>query len=996
MAVPAAFPAENPEPARVLVLHSYHHGFDWTDDVQRGIERTLDAAQTPVETAVEYMDTKRHAGVALFERLAEIYAVKYDHWQPDVIVSCDDDALHFLFEYRDRLFPAIPVVFCGLDVDHYDPAMLEGHKNYTGVVERLDMQSTIDLIRQIQPEVRKVCFIHDRTTSGLAHRALIESFTPGFQDHFEFHYFDTGKGLSENELLTALKGLAPDSAVIFLAFSRDRNEKPLALSYILPRICAVSPVPVYSHAEFYFGHGILGGKLLCGEVHGESAGKKAVQLLEGKTAADVPVSVESSSRYMFDQRQLDRFGIGARLLPAGSIVAFGVFSILQEYRRELIWAGAGILLLLLFIAVLLVDRARRRALERRLAVSEAKYRAFFEKNQAVQMLIDPENGHILEANPAAIAFYGYSPRQFASMSIFQINIADRAYVKAEMARAYKEKQGIFHFQHRLSGGELRAVEVHSSPIKINGHHYLHSIIHDITERKKAAEALGESEAKYRRLVEGSPDIVYIYSESAGARFWSQRIHDILGYEPEAFVEAPFRWRQAIHPEDRAIARQAIAGCREGRKFDIEYRIQDSHGKWHWFRDRSISSYTEEDETIIEGLASDITDRKHAEAVFQETQLILAEAERLAGMGAWSHDVQAETWTFSRNWLAIHGCRAAPAGREELMRIAWPEDIPRIEAAFEKTFSGKEPYEIEHRIVRADTGEIRTIQAFGELVRDQKGNPLRMTGAVLDITDRKQMEEEVAAARRHESLATMAGAIAHNFNNILMGVIGNLDFALMDSRKEAPERQYIANAKNATRRAIELSRLMLLYVGQGRERTATFSLARVLRDNEEQLRETAGGNAELICEIEGEGDAFSVSGDSLQLLEAVQKLVANASEALPETGGTIRIRLRRAHLAEEEKGLVFVPEKPVPGSYICLTVADTGQGMNPETIRHIFEPYFTTKFIGRGLGLAAVLGIVRGHDGAIRVESREGEGAAFCLCFPAAADAKPDAEAGGRR
>ncbi|MFW5637136.1 MAG: histidine kinase dimerization/phospho-acceptor domain-containing protein, partial [Thermodesulfobacteriota bacterium] len=292
---PVSASADTPEPSRVLVLHSYHQGFSWTDALQRGFEETFEAAPMEIELSVEYLDTKRHPGRLLFDHLAHVYAAKYQRWRPDLILSCDDDALAFLFQYRNTLFPGVPVVFCGLNVEDYDPAILDDRVGYTGVVERLDLAATIDLILKMQPNATRIAFIHDRTTSGIADRQTIAALAPRYADRITFIYPDNGRnpdlGISEAELLSFLRNLPPDSAAYFLGFFRDRFDTPLALDTIIPRISEASPVPVYSHAEAFLGYGILGGKLLCAEIHGRSTAEKALRLLAGVINQQITTTV---------------------------------------------------------------------------------------------------------------------------------------------------------------------------------------------------------------------------------------------------------------------------------------------------------------------------------------------------------------------------------------------------------------------------------------------------------------------------------------------------------------------------------------------------------------------------------------------------------------------------------------------------------------------------------------------------------------------------------
>lgn len=256
----------------------------------------------------------------------------------------------------------------------------------------------------------------------------------------------------------------------------------------------------------------------------------------------------------------------------------------------------------------------------------------------------------------------------------------------------------------------------------------------------------------------------------------------------------------------------------------------------------------------------------------------------------------------------------------------------------------------------------------------------------DITERKQAEEEhqkmetqMHRAKKMESLNVMAGSIAHNFNNLLAVVLGNLQLALMDIGTESPAKQNVEKAEKSALKAAELSTLMLTYVGQNFVTSSTVNLADIVEDTIKSLEASIPGNISLTFqpvlpfpEIEAVPD---------QVRRAAANLFANSLEAIGEKGGTITVTtgvktcdracLQQSYLDEE------IPE----GDYVYLEIADTGCGMDEEMRSKIFDPYFTTKFTGRGLGLAAVLGIVRGHRGAIFVDSEAGKGTTVRVLFP---------------
>ncbi len=270
----------------------------------------------------------------------------------------------------------------------------------------------------------------------------------------------------------------------------------------------------------------------------------------------------------------------------------------------------------------------------------------------------------------------------------------------------------------------------------------------------------------------------------------------------------------------------------------------------------------------------------------------------------------------------------------------------------------------------------------------------VTFTASDVSERKRAEAErlglearMQQTQKLESLGVLAGGIAHDFNNILMAILGHADLADTRLSPVSPARESLQEIERAARRAADLCRQMLAYSGKGRFVIRHLDMSEVITEMEDMLQVSITKKATLRLRL-GEGMP-SVEADVAQLRQVVMNLVINASEAIGEAGGVISVttstmRCDRAYLAG-----TFVDEQLPEGPYVCLEVGDDGVGMDELTRQRIFEPFYTTKFTGRGLGLSAVLGIVRGHKGAIKVYSEPGKGTTIKVLFPASsAPAQP--------
>jgi signal transduction histidine kinase len=275
----------------------------------------------------------------------------------------------------------------------------------------------------------------------------------------------------------------------------------------------------------------------------------------------------------------------------------------------------------------------------------------------------------------------------------------------------------------------------------------------------------------------------------------------------------------------------------------------------------------------------------------------------------------------------------------------------------------------------------------QAVKESSGPVRRVAGAVQDITERKQAEQnqreleaQIQQGQKLESLGILAGGIAHDFNNLLTAILGHANLALMDLAPESPARESLREIDKASSRAAELCRQMLAYAGKGRFVVEPINLSRLVEELTRLLHVSISKKVLLRCQL-AEG-LPAVDADPAQLRQLAMNLVINAADAIGDADGIITISTGTMQCDEDSLRGGQLTAPPIPGWYVYLEVIDTGCGMDAKTQARIFDPFFTTKFAGRGLGLSAVLGIVRSHQGALKVESELGLGTTFRVLFPA--------------
>ena len=269
------------------------------------------------------------------------------------------------------------------------------------------------------------------------------------------------------------------------------------------------------------------------------------------------------------------------------------------------------------------------------------------------------------------------------------------------------------------------------------------------ERRAAEQALSAGEGRLKRTIAGANDGIWEWPDLSRDLFWwSPRFFELLGYEPDAFVPTKDTFEQMLHPDDRARIAAEFKACQNAdQPFASEYRLRHRSGGYRWFRARGRLFRDETGRpTCMAGSVRDITEEKEAQESLRESRRVLSNAEQLAHVGAWEYDLVTGRIVCSDEWCRIHGVRTSHFERAELETLAHPEDLPRIRTVLQASSEQGLPYEMEHRIIRQDTGEVRWVHAHGEVIRDHAGRPVRLCGAAQDITERREAERELSESR----------------------------------------------------------------------------------------------------------------------------------------------------------------------------------------------------------------------------------------------------------
>ena len=321
------------------------------------------------------------------------------------------------------------------------------------------------------------------------------------------------------------------------------------------------------------------------------------------------------------------------------------------------------------------------------------------------------------------------------------------------------------------------------------------------------------------------------------------------------------------------------------------------------------------------------------------------------------------------------------------RASWPYRITRngcellpgelpIQVA---SATGKSVLGAEDQIVRGD-GTVLDVLSFAAPVFDENTRVRGVLNACVDISERKRLEQRLKRAERMKSLGAMAAGIAHDFNNLLTGILGHASLAADCVPRETEAGQHIAASMDSAQQASKLIQKVLAYTGHSSHTLRPTNLGETVRGMEPWLSTLAAPKATIRLAVAPQ--VPDILADADEVRQVLRNLVLNAAEATAPEGGAIEVRVDRCELSGKEPQLTLPDENFQPGAYVRVEVADRGPGMPPEIVERAFDPFFSTKFLGRGLGLSEVLGIMRAHRGAVRLTSTLVAGTSVQLFFPA--------------
>ncbi|MGD8980507.1 MAG: PAS domain S-box protein [Desulfobacterales bacterium] len=550
------------------------------------------------------------------------------------------------------------------------------------------------------------------------------------------------------------------------------------------------------------------------------------------------------------------------------------------------------------------------------------------------------------------------------VSGLQAEIEERRKIEKELLRQHEEIEGIVEARTR----ELKDIN--------------QKLIDEIEVRKNTENAFRASEERYRLLANNVTDVIWTRDLNLNLTYISPSILNQQGYSveevkdrtlEEGLTPDSLNLVRKVFEEELEIERNQKADSSRSRTIEVEVKCKDGSTKW---TEATMSFLRDQDGTSIGiiGVTRDISERKQAEEALRDSE------EKYKNL---VENIKEVIYTLDENGVITYISPAVNTildydsseiiGRP-FSEFVYSEDLPYQKECFERVLS--DPIGQEECRLLSKSGEVCWVQISNMPILEEN-QTVGLQGVLSDITESKHLQFQLQQARKMESFGTLAGGIAHDFNNILGIIIGNTELAMDDVPKWNPAYLSLEEILEASLRASDVVRQLLSFTRRTNMEKKPINIGQTIQESLKLLRSSIPTSIEIRQNIPKDID--TILANPTQINQIIINLSTNAHHAMPK-GGMLEIGLKNVDL--DEDNAAQYPDIS-PGRYVNLRVSDTGHGISAKIMDRIFDPYFTTKEMGKGtgMGLSVVHGIVKSHDGAISVKSEHGQGTTFSILFP---------------
>ncbi len=607
----------------------------------------------------------------------------------------------------------------------------------------------------------------------------------------------------------------------------------------------------------------------------------------------------------------------------------------------------------------------------------------FESSQ-MAMVRESDNKLIHQVNREFTRLFGYTREDVTGRAVDDLLVPPEGRDESEQFRRRVENGEKVSFEavRRHKDGTLIPVEVLVFPIVLDRRQVgAYAMYRDIRERIRTETALRKSEKKYRDLFQNVFDMLYVHDMEGRFLETNPAFQRLVGRSEGEMLR--LNGRDLMPEGNRPLFGDYLRRIRENSVDEGFFKVVTADGSVRVLEFKNSLILDEHDTPVgVRGSARDLSDRLKMEKALRESE------ERYRSILDTIHEGYYEV-DLAGNLTFVNPAMCSMAGysREDIIGMSYreltdDEMAAAVYAVFNRVYrTGSSDKGFEWEIVGKD-GARRTVDTSVSLLTDSEGRPVGFRGLLRDVTERRMARKEKEAleaqlqhAQRMEAVGTLAGGIAHNFNNLLMGIQGNASLMGMELDSDHPHYGRLKTIEKLVRSGADLTRQLLGYAREGKYEVRPIDLNELVTE----MVDTFGtARREIRVHLQLCDSLRSIPADRGQIEQALMNLLVNAADAMPLGGDLFLVTENVTSRKMRNR-----PYTPKEGDYALLRVRDTGVGMDDETRTKIFEPFFTTKGIGKGtgLGLASVYGIVKAHGGYIDVSSRKGEGTTFEIFLP---------------
>ena len=956
----------------VLVLYGDRLSIPAMNATEQGLMAGLSRGRLEdLEIFSEYLDLARFPAAQYGDDLVRYLRTKYAARKPDVVIVVGSSALELAVAHRDELFPSAPIVFANVDLREVEGK--EMPPNVTGLFIAWDYQRTVELALQLQPETREIVCVGGAGTQeqqwNNEARKVLERFAPRVRTR----WLDK---LPFQAVLAEVAQLPLDSVVLYVPMRHDGAGKSVSPFEVARQLAEASRVPVYGLSRSELEQGIIGGALLDFSEVGEKTAALAFRVLAGEVPPALLPPDPATNPLLINWHALKKWHVSAARIPGTATVRYRGPGLWERHRRLIISTASILSLQALLIIWLLVQRSKRKRVERSLRESEERMSLAAEAANMGMWVWDLARDEVWMTDKGrALVGIGPETRLDSATLISRVHPEDRAVRNAALKRAI-ETRGEYSMEYRvlLPDGTLRWIGArgHCMNVGDNKRTRLLGVSMDVTAQKQAQDALRESEARFRTMADTAPVMIWMSGTDKLFTFFNKGWLDFTGRPLEQ--ELGNGWAEGVHREDFDHCLEVYVNSFDARQpFTMEYRLRRRDGEYRWVLDNGAPRFAS-DGTFLGYIGSclDITERKQAEDRFR--LVVEASPNGIVLVNAQGHIV-----LVNARVEKLFGY-----GREELIgqgiELLVPErfrgEHPAHRARFYAAPAGGAMGAGLELFARRKDGTEFPVEIGSSPIQSPEGT--LVLSVIVDITERKQAEaearqhrEEVEHLSRVAIMGEMAGSLAHELNQPLGAIVTNVGAALRflerDNLSGEKLRELLQDIAADGKRAGDVIRTVK---GIGRKEAGARRLLQLNEVIAEVLRLVRSDAVAHDCTVLTELHPAppKVEANLVQLQEVFLNLILNAFEASKDLP---KVRRR-----------VIIRTEPDGDSAVRASVRDFGTGLPADLPERVFDRFFSTKREGMGIGLFIARSIVAAHGGTLSAENVEGGGAQFLLRLPA--------------